>query len=230
VSGDVRTRQAEELLSLLPADRPVILAGDFNSGPGTSTGAYDVLTASFEDAYAVRNPDGDGYTCCHASDLRNEQPSLSRRIDAVLYRGGVRPTTASRVGHEADDRLSVEVNGETERIWPSDHAGVVATFETAPIETAETASVETATTESTAVSASPSTTRTGTTSTSTARTGTTSTATAQTGTTSSAGENDTAPTTGRDDSLTEVRVPGFGFAAAAAGIVGGALAYRRRRE
>lgn len=124
-----RLSQARELLARLPSDRPVVLCGDFNSGPGGPTQTYDRLTASFDDAYAVRRSDTDGNTCCQATDLRNEESQLTRRIDAALYRGGLRPTAVRRVGHEPTARVEVQHDGETVSVWPSDHAGVVATFE-----------------------------------------------------------------------------------------------------
>jgi PGF-CTERM protein len=131
VSPLARRQQAAELLEALPADRPVVVGGDFNSGPGTDTAAYDRLTADLDDAYATLDPGGEGYTCCQAGSLRNESSRLDRRIDALLYRGRLDPTAVGRVGHRPEDRVEVEVDGETVRIWPSDHAGVVGTFEVA---------------------------------------------------------------------------------------------------
>ncbi|WP_226010336.1 endonuclease/exonuclease/phosphatase family protein [Halomicrobium salinisoli] len=126
-ADDVRREQAGELLDLLPDDRPVALAGDLNSGPGGPRTAYDRLIESFEDAHAsVRGDDADG-TCCHASDLRNDSADLSRRIDHVLVRGALEPIEAERVGADPGSRASAEVDGETVEVWPSDHAGVVAT-------------------------------------------------------------------------------------------------------
>ncbi|WP_225334722.1 endonuclease/exonuclease/phosphatase family protein [Halomicrobium urmianum] len=124
----VRREQADELLALLPEDRPVALAGDLNSGPGGPRAAYDRLVESFDDAHAsVRGDDGAGATCCHASDLRNDDAEFSRRIDHVFVRGPLEPTDAERVGADSESRVSAEVGGETVETWPSDHAGVVAT-------------------------------------------------------------------------------------------------------
>jgi hypothetical protein len=117
------------LLDSLPSGRPVILCGDFNSGPESDSDTYDLLTGSFEDPYTTLQSDGDGFTCCQAADLGNEQSGLDRRIDLVLYRGDVRPTEIGRVGHRPEDRITVETGGETVEVWPSDHAGVVGTFE-----------------------------------------------------------------------------------------------------
>jgi endonuclease/exonuclease/phosphatase family metal-dependent hydrolase len=125
----VRRRQAAELLDVLPARGRVVLCGDFNSGPGTGTAAYDTLTGSYGDAYATLAPGDDGFTCCQAPGLRNEQSRLDERVDAVLYRGDLRPTAVGRVGHRPEDRIPYDGGGDRVRLWPSDHAGVVATFE-----------------------------------------------------------------------------------------------------
>ncbi len=127
-ANDVRREQAGELLALLPDDRPVAIAGDLNSGPGGPRAAYDRLLESFDDAHASVRGDGAGATCCHASDLRNGEAELARRIDHVLVRGALEPTTAERVGADPDSRGAGEVHGETVAVWPSDHAGVVATL------------------------------------------------------------------------------------------------------
>jgi len=122
-----RRQQARELLDTLPTTGPVFLCGDLNSAPGEA--AYDLLTRSLTDPYTELRPDSDGATCCQTKDLRNDQSLLDRRIDALLYRGAVEPTAIGRVGHESSDRTAVEVDGETVRVWPSDHAGVVGSFE-----------------------------------------------------------------------------------------------------
>lgn len=118
-SAETRAAQATETLDTL-ADRsdPAVLVGDINSGPGASTTAYDRLVESFDDV-------GDaGATCCHAADLRNAEPSLDSRIDHVFVRGGLRASDVRRVG--ADPTARVSADGD--RLWPSDHAGVVATL------------------------------------------------------------------------------------------------------
>ena len=143
-SSRYRRRQARELLDALPSDRPVVVGGDLNSAPGED--AYALLTRSLTDAYPELRPDADGYTCCQATDLRNDDSLLDRRIDTLLYRGSVRPTAIGRVGHQPSDRTAAEVDGETVRVWPSDHAGVVGTFElSAPAATATPARTASAT-------------------------------------------------------------------------------------
>jgi hypothetical protein len=119
-AAGTRTAQAAELRDLL-ADRadPVVLVGDLNSGPGASTAAYDRLTASFDDVAGTA-----GGTCCHAADLRNADPSLDSRIDHVFVRGALRASDVTRIGAAPDARIAAD----GEHLWPSDHAGVVATL------------------------------------------------------------------------------------------------------
>jgi endonuclease/exonuclease/phosphatase family metal-dependent hydrolase len=115
----VRNAQAAELLAG-PADTtmPVVAIGDFNSGPGFDTGAYGTLLAGgFADAW----PGGPGLTCCHSTDLHNSNAPLTKRIDLVLTRGGFETVSEQVVGAELSDRTA-------SGLWPSDHAGVVATL------------------------------------------------------------------------------------------------------
>jgi len=129
VSSFFRVVQARELLDDLRGTNPVVLCGDLNSGPGYDPAAYDLLTDSFTDSYDRVNPRATGNTCCQSPDLRNDQSELSRRIDAVLRRGDLQATDVRRVNHRRGDRLEVDDEGRSVSVWPSDHAGVVATFE-----------------------------------------------------------------------------------------------------
>lgn len=124
---EIRFAQAQELLDRLPTDLPLIVGGDFNSGPGGSRRTYDRLRTSLADAYQSSPDDESGYTCCHDADLQNEESHLERRIDAVLYRNGPEPVASKRVGAKPDERITVDWADEMVTIWPSDHAGVVAT-------------------------------------------------------------------------------------------------------
>lgn len=125
--------QANELREALGSvPQPVILVGDFNSaadGSGTEitvtdplpfTGTtYDLLTTFYTDAAGEVGTTGN--TCCQAANLLNPASSLMSRIDLILYRGDVEPLSAEVVGDEAEDRTD-------SGLWPSDHAGVVATL------------------------------------------------------------------------------------------------------
>lgn len=128
----VQAAQADELVRTLEASPlPVVLVGDFNSagdGTGTTLGepfnttTYGLLTSTYTDA-AVQ-ADATDPTCCQADDLANSTSTLSQRIDLILHRGGARTLSAEVVGDEPGDRVTV--GGEL--LWPSDHAGVVATL------------------------------------------------------------------------------------------------------
>jgi endonuclease/exonuclease/phosphatase family metal-dependent hydrolase len=118
-SGAIRNAQTAELLAGPAAtDLPVVLVGDLNAGPGFDAGPYGtMLQNGFADAWEG----GAGLTCCHAVDLHNPNPTLTKRIDLVLTRGGFETVSTQVVGAETADRTA-------SGLWPSDHAGVVATL------------------------------------------------------------------------------------------------------
>lgn len=125
----VQVLQAIELAGILAFDaRPQVLVGDFNSAAdGSQTPTYGILTGvGFEDLWSEAHPTEAGYTCCQPEDL-SETDDFDQRIDLVLVRGafGKRPRLAGvnalLVGEELDDRTA-------SGLWPSDHAGVVASF------------------------------------------------------------------------------------------------------
>ena len=104
-------------------ETPLILVGDLNTQPDMAeTPGYGhiVLNGPFTDVWTEVG-EGDGFTCCVGADLLSETPTFDERIDYVLYRGDdIEPISAEVVGDELADRTS--------GLWPSDHAGVVATF------------------------------------------------------------------------------------------------------
>lgn len=119
-----RLAQTNELLSG-PADTslPVILVGDLNSHPAESgSSAYaNLIGAGFVDTWVQANPSKPGFTCCNAEDLLNPTPTLETRVDHVLTRPEVGIFRSKIIGIDADNRT---LSG----LWPSDHAGVVATL------------------------------------------------------------------------------------------------------
>lgn len=123
-AAPIQVAQADELVaSLAAAPFPVVLVGDLNSradGLGTPTYA-NAVTAGFRDAWATAHPFEAGFTCCHAADLRSPTRRPDQRIDYVLVRGAIGIADAGVVGAEPDDRTPSD-------LWPSDHAGVVATL------------------------------------------------------------------------------------------------------
>jgi endonuclease/exonuclease/phosphatase family metal-dependent hydrolase len=121
----VQSAQAGELLPG-PANTslPVILAGDLNTGPlfsgGYATPTYtQLLSGGFTDTWSATNPTVPGMTNpLHAEDPYG--PSIPfQRIDLVLVGGGLIPAADTLVGTSPSP---------TSGLWPSDHAGVVATL------------------------------------------------------------------------------------------------------
>ncbi len=123
-SPDVQVAQANELLQGPGnTDLPLVFIGDFNSNAdGNGTLTYDNLIASgFVDAWSQVHPGDPGFTCCQDADLLNPASKLSERIDLVLFRGNFSVIQADIVGDNPANRT---ISG----LWPSDHAGVVATL------------------------------------------------------------------------------------------------------
>lgn len=128
----IQIAQAQELLGIVAGERrPVVLVGDFNSAAdGSQTETYgDILGAGYVDIWARARPFSPGYTCCRPASLLLDGP-LTHRIDFVFVdglrrHGAVGATSAQRVGAEASDETA-------SGLWPSDHAGVVASFSIAP--------------------------------------------------------------------------------------------------
>ncbi|MBW5484407.1 endonuclease/exonuclease/phosphatase family protein [Streptomyces bambusae] len=127
----VQVQQGEELLDgPLDTERPTVLLGDLNSaagGVGAVPGSSDTptyanfLADGFKDVWVATHRKNPGFTCCQAPDLRNPTSTLSQRIDYVLFRNGFKALKAERVGEEQADRTP-------SGLWPSDHAGVLATL------------------------------------------------------------------------------------------------------
>jgi endonuclease/exonuclease/phosphatase family metal-dependent hydrolase len=126
-SESVRGAQADELAAALAAlDGPTVLLGDLNDGPAFGGGAYETLAADLTDAWDAARPDADGFTCCRATTL-DGPGSMDERLDHVLV-AGFAATDARLVGADAESRLTATVDGDARELWPSDHAGVVATL------------------------------------------------------------------------------------------------------
>jgi endonuclease/exonuclease/phosphatase family metal-dependent hydrolase len=122
-----RPAQAAELVAALAGSTgPTVVVGDLNSNPGTE-GQLALTQAGFTDVWAALHPTDAGLTCCFAEDLHDAGAALSVRIDDVLVRSGtgaLAPESIRVVGGEAQDRTGAGATG----LWPSDHAGVVATI------------------------------------------------------------------------------------------------------
>jgi endonuclease/exonuclease/phosphatase family metal-dependent hydrolase len=120
-AGAVQELQMSELLAG-PADTalPVVLAGDFNARPESATYGR-ACAAGFDDVWTRAHPGGPlGLTCCHRLPLDDPVDELRSRIDFIFTRGNLEATAAATVGDTADAFAS--------GLWPSDHAGVIATI------------------------------------------------------------------------------------------------------
>nr|NIQ56594.1 endonuclease [Gemmatimonadota bacterium]NIR38728.1 endonuclease [Actinomycetota bacterium]NIS33362.1 endonuclease [Actinomycetota bacterium]NIT96850.1 endonuclease [Actinomycetota bacterium]NIU68256.1 endonuclease [Actinomycetota bacterium] len=115
----VQRAQANQLIQEFAAEPRLIAVGDFNTGPGDLP--YTTLTGTFTDAWTAWGAGGQGLTCCQP-ELLTESQNLYSRIDLILYLGNIQVLAADVVGEETGDKTP---GG----LWPSDHAGVVATLE-----------------------------------------------------------------------------------------------------
>jgi endonuclease/exonuclease/phosphatase family metal-dependent hydrolase len=118
----LRAAQASELAAAISRAVPAILVGDLNDIPGSPM-HQALVAAGFADAWSELRGDAIGYTCCHAADLSNQVEQFDERIDYVLVRdaAGLKGSI-SRVGEVPAHRVA----GPAHRLWPSDHAGLVA--------------------------------------------------------------------------------------------------------
>ncbi len=138
--GLVNDYQSQELVGVVQGEtNPVILVGDFNSGPGVATdfqAAYgNFASAGFTDLWLLERPqsagltngpnDGVGYL--DANGVLVPWPSLvfATRVDLVLLRDPMGPPTpvhAATFGYLPSDRTA-------SGLWPSDHAALGMVFQ-----------------------------------------------------------------------------------------------------
>jgi hypothetical protein len=125
--GAVSGPQAQELLNG-PANTPltVVLAGDMNSGPQFSPAAYNTfLAGGLTDTWTAAGLGAPPLTCCHLApnDLANDpNATYTEDDDHVFIRGKLRVLGEHLVGDTAPNPVPASF------IWPSDHAGVLATL------------------------------------------------------------------------------------------------------
>jgi endonuclease/exonuclease/phosphatase family metal-dependent hydrolase len=132
-SGFVRGIQAKELVAG-PANTslPVVVTGDMNSGPNSLPAAYNALLAGgpagpLSDAWTAAGLGAPPLTCCHLefNDLVNNPNAVyTQELDHVLTRGSFHAKSARLVGNTVPEPAPEPF------IWPSDHAGMVATLAT----------------------------------------------------------------------------------------------------
>ncbi|HEV3095173.1 MAG TPA: endonuclease/exonuclease/phosphatase family protein [Solirubrobacteraceae bacterium] len=129
--GVVSGPQAHELLAG-PADTslPVILSGDMNSGLTSSPAAYEAFVAGgLSDTWTAAGLGAPPLTCCHLApnDLVSDPTApYTQDLDHIFTRGDLTVTNEHLVGNLAPS------NPPPSFIWPSDHAGMVATLKIGP--------------------------------------------------------------------------------------------------
>jgi endonuclease/exonuclease/phosphatase family metal-dependent hydrolase len=126
-----RAQQAGELVAptgpIGSAPGKAVLVGDLNSDPLQASPdnlAYNLLIGSgLVDTWTAANPSDPGLTCCFDELLDNPSPVgvYDQRIDHVLTKGAVGVTKSRIVGLHPWNKTA-------SGLWPSDHAGVVATL------------------------------------------------------------------------------------------------------
>jgi endonuclease/exonuclease/phosphatase family metal-dependent hydrolase len=124
-SGGISGSQAKELLSRTGPTRtklPVVLTGDLNSAPNDPAPGRDAYRAVTGGGFTdiMKRLKKTANTCCQDERLDNPQSKLTRRIDFIMTKGKFRALSGDVLGESPSDRVS--------GLWPSDHAGVVATL------------------------------------------------------------------------------------------------------
>lgn len=129
----IRRAQAEELISPsgpvgpLTSGDDVVLLGDLNTGPDLPVldnrlAFFVLMGAGLTDTWANLHGEDPGYTAGFHELLDDPSPSvLEHRVDHVMTRGSVTATSSEIVGISPEDRTP-------SGMWPSDHAGLVATL------------------------------------------------------------------------------------------------------
>jgi endonuclease/exonuclease/phosphatase family metal-dependent hydrolase len=119
--------QVSELLqtAVKSTTMPVVLVGDFNVGANVpadpSYANYQaLLNGGLIDAWTKKNPSDPGLTCCQTPSVSVPTSNFVFRVDLMLLRGNIDIRDIHLVGNTPADFA----NG----VWPSDHAGIVATF------------------------------------------------------------------------------------------------------
>jgi endonuclease/exonuclease/phosphatase family metal-dependent hydrolase len=126
-AGFVSGPQAQELLKG-PANTslPVIVTGDMNSGPIVDPAAYNAFVAGgLSDTWTAAGLGAPPLTCCHlaSNDLANDpNATYSEDPDHIFSRGEFSVLDEHLVGN------TVPTPAPEPFIWPSDHAGMVATL------------------------------------------------------------------------------------------------------
>ena len=129
--------QMNELLQTVNAttlpETPVIMVGDFNSSPddlpfesalgiGTLVPPYlQAVGTSYSDIWLSKKKPKDGFTCCFAADVSDEDAVLTSRIDHIFLDPKNREVQKLKAKVIGDSNADMT---DTSGLNPSDHAGV----------------------------------------------------------------------------------------------------------
>jgi hypothetical protein len=106
----------------------VIVAGDMNSGPVLDPAAYDAfVNGGLSDTWVAAGLGAPPLTCCHLApnDLVSDpNATYTEDPDHIFTRGSFRVKNEHLVGNTVPNPAPEPF------IWPSDHAGMVATLAT----------------------------------------------------------------------------------------------------
>lgn len=125
--GVVSGPQAQELLAgPAKTSLPLIVTGDMNSGLASASAAYNAfVTGGLSDSWTAAGLGAPPLTCCHLApnDLSSDpHDTYTQDLDHVFTRGNFSVLGEHLVGNTVP-------NPEPKPfIWPSDHAGMVATL------------------------------------------------------------------------------------------------------
>lgn len=129
--GIVSGPQAQELVAgPAKTSLPIVVAGDMNSGPRVNPAAYDAfLAGGLTDTWTAAGLGAPPLTCCHLApnDLASEPNAIyTDDLDHAFTRGPFSVLDEHLVGNIAPNPAPPSF------IWPSDHAGMVATLAIGP--------------------------------------------------------------------------------------------------
>jgi hypothetical protein len=126
----LRAAQMQELLGNVGTAPRAVIVGDLNDVEGSPM--YQAATGNgFLDAWDELRWFADGLTCCYPADLSNptSRGFLQRRIDFIFVRGlGYRNNHLVGLIGLLGTLPFERIPGPNGRIWPSNHAGLAATF------------------------------------------------------------------------------------------------------
>jgi exonuclease III len=122
--------------------KPIVLVGDFNSSPEDEKGDYmgfsyvppymQAVDAGFLDAWLLqRRKNDEGYTFGFDEKLSDRKAELTSRIDHIFVVPNdlfIDKVKCDVVGNKVSDMVPKLKTPLHERLWPSDHAGVVGYF------------------------------------------------------------------------------------------------------